>query len=56
MHFAMASHLCFCGCGNKVVTPIRPTDWRLIFEKNCFASSFDWQLEVPLPIALLDHE
>lgn len=27
--YATASHLCACGCGNKVVTPIRPTDWTL---------------------------
>ena len=26
IRFATASHLCCCGCGNKVVTPIRPTD------------------------------
>jgi hypothetical protein len=32
IRFATASHLCFCGCGNKVVTPIRPTDWKLIFD------------------------
>jgi hypothetical protein len=30
--FATASHLCCCGCGNKIVTPIRPTDWQLIFD------------------------
>jgi hypothetical protein len=32
MRFATASHLCVCGCGNKVVTPIRPTDWTLLFD------------------------
>jgi hypothetical protein len=32
MRFATASHLCCCGCGSKVVTPIRPTDWKLIFD------------------------
>lgn len=32
IRFATASHLCLCGCGNKVVTPIRPTDWTLIFD------------------------
>ena len=32
VRFATASHLCVCGCGNKVVTPIRPTDWKLIFD------------------------
>jgi hypothetical protein len=29
--YATASHLCFCGCGKKVVTPLSPTDWRLTF-------------------------
>lgn len=32
IRFATASHLCLCGCGSKVVTPIRPTDWKLIFD------------------------
>lgn len=32
IRFATASHLCLCGCGNKVVTPIRPTDWALTFD------------------------
>ena len=32
IRFATASHLCVCGCGNKVVTPIRPTDWTLSFD------------------------
>jgi hypothetical protein len=30
--FGTASHLCACGCGNKVVTPLRPTDWQIIFD------------------------
>jgi hypothetical protein len=32
IRFATASHLCCCGCGTKVVTPITPTDWKLIFD------------------------
>lgn len=32
IRFATAAHLCICGCGNKVVTPIRPMDWTLIFD------------------------
>lgn len=32
IRFATASHLCCCGCRNKVVTPIQPTDWKLIFD------------------------
>lgn len=30
--FATAVHKCCCGCGNEVVTPISPTDWKLIFD------------------------
>ena len=25
-------HLCCCGCGEEVVTPLRPTDWNLTFD------------------------
>ncbi len=32
IRFATAAHLCCCGCGSKVVTPLRPTDWKLIFD------------------------
>lgn len=32
MKYATAIHLCFCRCGNKVVTLIRPTRWQLIFD------------------------
>lgn len=27
--FKTASHLCCCGCGMKVVTPLNPAKWRL---------------------------
>jgi hypothetical protein len=30
--YATAAHMCCCGCGTKVVTPITPTDWKLIFD------------------------
>lgn len=32
LEYGTASHLCCCGCGNKVVTPLSPTDWRMIFD------------------------
>lgn len=28
--YSTASHLCCCGCGKEVVTPLSPTDWKLI--------------------------
>jgi len=32
MAFSVASHKCACGCGREVVTPLSPTDWRLLFD------------------------
>jgi len=29
---ATAAHLCACGCGNEVITPLSPTDWCLIYD------------------------
>lgn len=30
--FATAAHKCCCGCGNIVITPFSPTDWKLTFD------------------------
>jgi hypothetical protein len=30
--YATAIHNCACGCGSRVVTPLSPADWRLIFD------------------------
>jgi hypothetical protein len=32
MEFATAQHLCPCGCGSKIVTPLHPTRWRLTYD------------------------
>lgn len=32
VRFATAIHKCCCGCGNQVVTPLSPVDWKLIFD------------------------
>jgi len=32
MAFATVAHKCCCGCGREVVTPLGPTDWKLIFD------------------------
>jgi hypothetical protein len=32
VRYRTAVHKCVCGCGNKVVTPLSPTDWKLIFD------------------------
>lgn len=30
--FATVVHKCCCGCGNEVVTPLDPTDWKMTFD------------------------
>jgi hypothetical protein len=32
MEFATAAHKCCCGCGKEVVTPLSPTDWKLMYD------------------------
>ncbi|SRR5258708_26659348 len=32
VEYRTAVHKCVCGCGNKVVTPLSPTDWKMIFD------------------------
>lgn len=32
MEYGTVIHSCCCGCGNKVVTPLSPTDWKLIYD------------------------
>jgi hypothetical protein len=45
--FDIAGHLCACGCGNKVMTPLGPTEWS--FKETNGAPSLEpsvgsWQL------------
>lgn len=30
----VAGHLCACGCGREVITPLSPTDWSLTLDKG----------------------
>ena len=48
MRFATVSHNCCCGCGKEVVTPLRPTDWKLIFDGKTISldpSIGNWSFE-----------
>jgi hypothetical protein len=57
IRFATVAHLCACGCKTKVVTPVEAnrleTDFR---RQDDFARSFNRELEVSVPLALLDQE
>jgi hypothetical protein len=46
--FATVAHKCCCGCGKEVVTPLSPTDWKLIFDGESISldpSIGNWSLE-----------
>ncbi len=46
VQYATAAHNCACGCGNKVVTPISPVDWQLLFDGDSVSltpSIGNWQ-------------
>ena len=32
MEYATAMHSCCCGCGEEIVTPFTPTDWKMTFD------------------------
>lgn len=32
MEYGTAAHSCCCGCGEEVVTPFTPTDWRMTYD------------------------
>lgn len=39
LQYCTAIHKCVCGCGNEVVTPISPTDWKLTFDGESISLS-----------------
>lgn len=48
MKYRTAVHNCICGCGNSVVTPISPTDWKIIFNGKTISlnpSIGNWNFE-----------
>lgn len=47
LEYATAAHSCCCGCGEEVVTPFTPNDWKMIFDGETISlwpSVGNWQL------------
>lgn len=45
--FDVAGHLCACGCGSKVLTPLGPTEWSVVDSKegpSLTPSIGNWQI------------
>jgi len=48
LKYGTAFHKCCCGCGKDVVTPLSPTDWKLIFDGKAvslYPSIGNWSFE-----------
>lgn len=47
MEYGAVTHLCCCGCGEKVFTPLSPTDWKLTYDGetiSVYPSIGNWSL------------
>ena len=38
MEYSLVIHLCACGCGEKVATPLSPEDWKLYYDGEAITS------------------
>jgi hypothetical protein len=47
MQYSVVIHLCACGCGEKVVTPLSPDDWKLTFDGtvSLYPSIGNWNFQ-----------
>lgn len=48
MTFRTVAHKCCCGCGNEVITPLSPTDWKLTFNNesiSLYPSIGNWNFD-----------
>lgn len=48
LQYKTVVHKCTCGCGNEVVTPLTPNDWKLTFDGktiSLYPSIGNWSFE-----------
>jgi hypothetical protein len=46
IRFRTAAHLCACGCGSRIVTPIKPAKWKFTYDGDSISlwpSVGNWQ-------------
>jgi len=55
IEYSTAVHKCFCGCGNEVVTPLSPTDWKVIFDGETVRLTHRSAIGVLIAILTIDR-
>ncbi len=46
IRFRTAAHLCACGCGSRIITPIKPAKWKITYDGesvSLWPSVGNWQ-------------
>lgn len=57
--YGTATHKCACGCGEIVVTPIKPTDWKLEWNGetvSLYPSIGNWSLSCQSHYWIIENE
>ncbi|OQA50824.1 MAG: hypothetical protein BWY47_00246 [Bacteroidetes bacterium ADurb.Bin302] len=57
--YGIAGHLCPCGCGNKIITPLGRTEWHLKVKNGkptLYPSLGNWQLPCKSHYWIIDGE
>lgn len=57
--YCSAIHKCVCGCGNEVVTPISPEDWKLSFDGrtiSLYPSIGNWKFKCQSHYFIINSE
>ncbi len=59
MTYGTVAHKCACGCGNEVITPLSPTDWKLTFNGKAislYPSIGNWGFDCQSHYWILNNE
>jgi len=57
--FNTVVHKCLCGCGNEVITPLSPTDWKLNYNGDSislYPSIGNWSFDCQSHYWITDNE
>jgi len=59
VRYRTATHLCACGCGSRIVTPIKPARWKFTYDGESISlwpSVGNWQKECKSHYVIRENE